>query len=309
MRQRTGRNKFSDSGGRVPQKRQAAGLRIIADRLNEMPMLRTLVAGQDCAPIERTQCTVWSLAEHIIGGPPMDGTGNGLTESAKRFNTAAAQHPVTMRIEYPVMRLEKGERVTASVPRQSVADKDRADVTINAPPLIKKESLVTSDATDEARWLTIPEAAERLGVQPFYVNKWVQQGRIPSENGKIREDIAAQYECVVTPPMPRPRIEQRIVTSSDTFIEDWKKPPFAGVSWRDETGEMLWHLWHYYFQDGGWKRLKRCRRCPAWFVDRSKNQSGKWCPGTCKGKFWTRPQRRESKEAKKKGGRKHGTTK
>jgi hypothetical protein len=219
MRRRTAQNKFSSADGRVRLQRQVSGLDIIADRLNALPTLAAHVAWQDrppiepagnlcerygphlpyqyCDPIERAYYVTWSLAQRIIGAPSTDDVRKGLSEAATRFGEEAAQHPVTMRVEYPVMQLSKG------------------------------------------------------------------------------------------------------ANPHDPFVEDWRKPPFAGVSWRDSIGEMLWHLWQFYFQDGGWERLKRCQRCSAWFVDRAKNKSGKWCSGKCKDSFWNRPRRKNAKKSKK----------
>ena len=185
MRGNAGRKKIRGAGELVRERKALSGLQIIADRLNDLPDLRTLAAGRDCDPVEKENCETWTLAETIVSAP-------SLTHASKKFNRHAENHPVTMVVEYPVMAIKKG----------------------------------------------------------------------------------------ATP-------------GEDRFIEQDTKPPRTGVSSRDVGGTVLWHLWLFYFQDRGWKRLKRCpiSVCRKWFVDTSQNRRKARCSSACTNKWWDRYRR------------------
>jgi hypothetical protein len=183
MRGKAGRKKISNSGERVRERKALSGLQIIADHLNDLPVLRTLVAGRDCDPLEKENCENWTLAETIV-------SASSLTHASEMFTLHANKHPVTMVVEYPVMDIKKG-----------------------------------------------PTPAE------------------------------------------------------DRFIEKDTEPPHAAIASRDEAGTVLWHLWQFYFQDRGWKRLKRCPVCQKWFEDTSQNRRKERCSAVCTNKYWNRYQR------------------
>lgn len=78
------------------------------------------------------------------------------------------------------------------------------------------------------------------------------------------------------------------------FVEIWEgEKPHTGVTSLNVIGDALRHLWLYYFQDGGWERLKRCSVCPNWFVDIAKNKSTARCSASCTAKWWSRSRRKE----------------
>jgi len=68
---------------------------------------------------------------------------------------------------------------------------------------------------------------------------------------------------------------------------------------------QLW--WDYYFQNGGWKRLKKCLNCRKWFVDDTRNRQKERCSKECTWKFWSWTKRKEAghKLSGKKKGRPH----
>jgi hypothetical protein len=62
----------------------------------------------------------------------------------------------------------------------------------------------------------------------------------------------------------------------------------------DRQGDMLRHLWWYYFHGNVWTRLKRCPVCRAWFVDTSKNKVTARCSARCTAQWWSRSRRKEA---------------
>lgn len=58
------------------------------------------------------------------------------------------------------------------------------------------------------------------------------------------------------------------------------------------TGLALWVLWREYFGRKGWERIKKCRQCGHWFVDRARNRKTECCSPKCTWKFWSWGKRR-----------------
>lgn len=56
-------------------------------------------------------------------------------------------------------------------------------------------------------------------------------------------------------------------------------------------------LWHCYFQPDGYWRLKTCRKCSRWFVDKGKYRTSYFCSRSCADTWWTRERRRLGKNA------------
>jgi hypothetical protein len=91
--------------------------------------------------------------------------------------------------------------------------------------------------------------------------------------------------------------------------ESKKRTPkiVAGIDPATQSDAPLLFLWTQYFQNEGWKRLKRCPTCRLWFVDETKNRIKVFCKDNpCKWRFWNRLKRWESghkgqKEPKRKG--------
>jgi hypothetical protein len=108
------------------------GLQVIADNLNDLPDLRTLVAGRDCDPLEKENCETWTLAETIVSEP-------SLSRASKKFNRHAQNHPVTMFVEYPVMGIKKGSEPEA----------DRSSAKNKEPP---HTAVASRDAIGTALW-------------------------------------------------------------------------------------------------------------------------------------------------------------
>lgn len=82
------------------------GLQLIAERLNDLSDLQTVVAGQDCAPVEKEECEAWTLVKTIASIP-------SLSRAGKAFTSAAAQYPVNMVVE-----------VKRGIPRAIVSSRD-----------------------------------------------------------------------------------------------------------------------------------------------------------------------------------------
>lgn len=62
-------------------------------------------------------------------------------------------------------------------------------------------------------------------------------------------------------------------------------------SHNDPFSNMVWFLWRFFFQEGGFRRLKKCPQCGRWFVDRSKNRTAVRCSKSCSDKWWNRSKR------------------
>ena len=88
-------------------------------------------------------------------------------------------------------------------------------------------------------------------------------------------------------------VKKGATPADDRFIEKEMEPPHTVIASRDEVGTVLWHLWQFYFQDRGWKRLKRCpiSACRKWFVDTSQNRQKARCSDVCTNKWWDRYRR------------------
>jgi len=67
-----------------------------------------------------------------------------------------------------------------------------------------------------------------------------------------------------------------------------------------EMEHALWLLWRFYFQDEGYKRLKRCHNCFRWFVDDTRNRSKRRCSSNCTWQYWNRDRRRKAKQTEEK---------
>lgn len=60
----------------------------------------------------------------------------------------------------------------------------------------------------------------------------------------------------------------------------------------DRRGDVLRHLWWYYFPKNDWRRLKNCPVCRNWFVDTSKNRVTARCSSECTAHWWSRDRRK-----------------
>jgi len=83
----------------------------------------------------------------------------------------------------------------------------------------------------------------------------------------------------------------------------------------DRRGDVLRHLWWYYFHAKVGVRLKRCPVCQNFFVDTSKNRVTVRCSTACTDEWWTRARRKDaghklnSAARTHKGGKSHGAKK
>lgn len=75
----------------------------------------------------------------------------------------------------------------------------------------------------------------------------------------------------------------------------------------DEIGLALHQLWHSYFHNQGWKRLKQCPICQKWFVDPTSDTRKARCSVTCTNRWWSYSKRKESDYTRFKKGGYHGT--
>lgn len=121
------------------------GLQIIADRLNDLPDLRCLVAGLDCDPTDKEACTAWALVETIVTEP-------SLARAARLFTEAASRHPVNMVVEYPVMGMERpieGRKRPIKITERGETKPEDRFIETTEPP----HTLVSSrDAVGAALW-------------------------------------------------------------------------------------------------------------------------------------------------------------
>ena len=69
----------------------------------------------------------------------------------------------------------------------------------------------------------------------------------------------------------------------------------AGIVPMSDLANLLLDVHQFVVRFGGANRLKRCRVCHDWFVDKGKNQQAFLCSEKCRRKYWTRPQRRAKK--------------
>ncbi|MCM3901646.1 MAG: hypothetical protein ND866_08055 [Pyrinomonadaceae bacterium] len=69
-----------------------AGLQIIADRLNELPVLQHDAESRDYPPVLKEEYLGWKLAESIV-------SASSLSRARKTFMIHAVQHPVNMAVE------------------------------------------------------------------------------------------------------------------------------------------------------------------------------------------------------------------
>src|SRR5215471_20517266 len=70
----------------------------------------------------------------------------------------------------------------------------------------------------------------------------------------------------------------------------------AVVTPLDERGLVTCLFWEFVFGGQGWRQLRRCDQCSTWFVDRSDNQSRRFCTTACSAKWWTRGRRAAMKQ-------------
>jgi hypothetical protein len=63
------------------------------------------------------------------------------------------------------------------------------------------------------------------------------------------------------------------------------------VRWTDREGEIVYWLWTL-LQSPHRDRLKRCKACPAWFVDHTNGRMKLYCSSACHDKDWPRDRRR-----------------
>jgi hypothetical protein len=79
-------------------------------------------------------------------------------------------------------------------------------------------------------------------------------------------------------------------------VELAPKDPHAFLAPLDRGGErrgdVLRHLWWYYFPKNSGTRLKRCPVCRSWFVDTSKNRVTARCSSACTALWWSRDRRK-----------------
>ncbi len=53
-------------------------------------------------------------------------------------------------------------------------------------------------------------------------------------------------------------------------------------------------LWEHFFGKKGYERLKSCRQCGNWYVDRGRNKTSFVCSVQCSNRWWNRSQRRKA---------------
>jgi predicted RNA-binding Zn ribbon-like protein len=63
------------------------------------------------------------------------------------------------------------------------------------------------------------------------------------------------------------------------------------MRWADREGEIVYWLWTL-LQSPHRDRLKRCKVCPAWFVDQTNARMKLYCSSDCHDKDWPRERRR-----------------
>lgn len=67
-------------------------------------------------------------------------------------------------------------------------------------------------------------------------------------------------------------------------------------------------LWETFLGKQGYERLKPCRKCGMWFVDRSRNKRRAFCTEKCANRWWDRKERRAADHDQYRTRRKSRTT-
>ena len=150
---------------------------------------------------------------------------------------------------------------------------------------------------ERAAWKLVTEVLEPLGLIHRYALKR------PQNFNAAYSDLTVRFAMS----LGRHASGRLVVTRETKWPHDVDSP-----TWLRATVELpqAWGadnvkqfvavlLWKTLFQEEGYKKLRRCLHCSRWFLDRGRNQIGKFCKNpSCTNVWWSRGRRRQAKQGK-----------
>lgn len=126
-----------------------------------------------------------------------------------------------------------------------------------------------------------------IDASPKWTAAWRAVARMLPPNGKFSTKLVESFNEFSEEALVRFRLYRN---KNGTVEPRWD----VAADWG--KGRVVKLLWDFYFTNECWRRLKKCRKCRAWFVDHSRNHGKRFCKRECADLWWTRAQREKARK-------------